>query len=88
MQVPHGAMQDSGKVAAVSYLLLSRTAAVCPDRPLRVILLGTNHFVLQPAACLTTARAWATPLGAVPVDQQLNKELHDQGIPYDDRPHQ
>ncbi|GAB4822209.1 hypothetical protein N2152v2_009255 [Parachlorella kessleri] len=88
-KVPHGAMQDSGKVAAVAYSLLSKAAAMlCPDKPLRVILLGTNHFVLQPAACLSTASNWVTPLGAVPVDQQLNEELHVQGIPYDDRPHQ
>ena len=84
-QVPHGALQDSGRVAATGYALLQERAA--PQQALRVLILGTNHFILQPAACLSTAEGWATPLGTLLVDRELNAELHAAGIPYDDEPH-
>ena len=52
--------------------------------PLHVILLGTNHFTAQPAACLSGAGAWATPLGPVPVDAELTRDLEAAGLPVDD----
>ena len=91
-QVPHGALQDSGMVAAAAYSLLTSTAEVLPPPPaaaatLPILLLGTNNFSSSPPACLSSAAAWRTSLGEVPVDLQLNAELAAAGLPYDDMPH-
>lgn len=83
--MPHGAYQDSGRVAAAAFALLQ--AQYGDARPLRTIILGTNHFILQPAACLSSAQSWATPLGSMLVDAELNAELNLLGIPYSDGPH-
>ena len=50
-------------------------------------MLGTNHFTSQPAACLSSAAAWRTPLGDVQVDAPLTQQLAGGGLPYDDGPH-
>jgi len=55
--------------------------------PLRLLLLGTNHFSSRPLACLSSAAAWATPLGQVPTDRQLSSVLAAAGLPFDDAPH-
>ncbi|KAL4421441.1 hypothetical protein ABPG75_010732 [Micractinium tetrahymenae] len=107
--VPHGALQDSGMVAAAAYSLLATqlghsssssssssslggassppAAAAGPPQPARLVLLGTNHFTRLPPACLSSAAAWRTPLGDVPVDPPLTAALAAQGICFDDAPH-
>lgn len=100
--MPHGALQDSGMVAAAAYSLLLPAAAALqsplskqpPQQPqaagaatLPILLLGTNHFTSSPPACLSSMAAWRTPLGDVPVDGQLTIQLAAAGLPFDDTPH-
>lgn len=93
-QVPHGSKQDSGFAAAAAYLLLQQQLSTHGTQgqpglphPLRCLMLGTNHFTNLPLACLSSAAAWRTPLGDVPLDTGLNAALAEQGLPYDDTPH-
>jgi MEMO1 family protein len=60
--VPHAGHIYSGPVAAFAY------AALDPTRVRRVVLLGPAHFVPVPGIGLSTADAWRTPLGDVPLD--------------------
>lgn len=94
LQVPHGSTSDSGFAAAAAYLALKQQLGLYgtrghpgSPRPLRCVVLGTNHFTNLPLACLSTATAWRTPLGDVPVDADLNAALQQQGLPFNDTPH-
>lgn len=87
-------MLDSGFAAAAAYLLVQQQLSTHDTqghpglpRPLRCVMLGTNHFTILPLACLSSAAAWRTPLGDVPLDTGLNAALAEQGLPYDDTPH-
>ena len=54
----------------------------------RVVLLGPSHRVPLRGLALSSAEAWATPLGLVPIDASAQELLSD--LPYvtvDDRPH-
>lgn len=62
-------------------------AASAQPQPARLLVLGTNHFASQPPACLSSAAAWRTPLGDVPVDRPLTQALAAQGLPFDDAAH-
>ena len=64
--VPHAGYVYSGPVAAPAY------AALAPLRDTieRVILLGPAHRVAVRGLATTTATAFATPLGQVPIDRQ------------------
>lgn len=100
--VPHGSLQDSGMVAAAAYQLLEAqllggdgsggsgssdgSARSRPPVFSPLLLLGTNHFTSAPAACLSSAAAWRTPLGDVPVAAALNVALAAAGLPTDDGP--
>ncbi len=63
--VPHAGYVYSGPVAAPAY------AALAPlrDRIERVVLLGPAHRVGVRGLATTTAAAFATPLGEVPIDR-------------------
>ncbi|EFN54619.1 hypothetical protein CHLNCDRAFT_135146 [Chlorella variabilis] len=52
-----------------------------------VLILGTNHFTALPPACLSSAAAWRTPLGAAPLEPELCRQLAAAGLPLDDAPH-
>ncbi len=75
--VPHAGYVYSGPVAASAYALV-------PDMGFRwVVLVGPSHFVRFPGLALPDAAAFATPLGDVPVDE----ELAAAAVPYArDRP--
>jgi AmmeMemoRadiSam system protein B/AmmeMemoRadiSam system protein A len=60
--VPHAGYRYSGPVAASAYRLV-------PDAVQRVLLIGPSHHVPLAALGASTARAWSTPLGEVPVDR-------------------
>ena len=62
--VPHAGYVYSGPVAAAAY---ERLAAL-RGRVTRVVLLGPTHRVAVRGLALPRARAFATPLGEVPVD--------------------
>jgi MEMO1 family protein len=82
--VPHAGYRYSGPVAATGYALLAglRTAVR------RVLLLGPAHFVRLRGVAVPSARAYATPLGEVAVDDALRAAaLELPGAAVDDRAH-
>jgi hypothetical protein len=73
--VPHAGYIYSGPVAAHAY------AAVAPARGVvkRVVLLGPTHRVAVRGLALPGAQSFDTPLGRIPVDQELVQSLN--GLP-------
>jgi AmmeMemoRadiSam system protein B len=63
--VPHAGYVYSGPVAASAYQRLAPVG----HRISRVVLLGPSHRVAFRGMALSTADAFATPLGAVPLDR-------------------
>jgi MEMO1 family protein len=66
--VPHAGYVFSGPCAAHLYVHFDHSVQ-------RVILLGVNHRARGHRAALSPWDAWQTPLGAVPVDRELNDFL-------------
>jgi AmmeMemoRadiSam system protein B len=68
---PHAGYAYSGPIAASGY------ACLIPARKTirRVILVGPAHFVEVPGLAASSAEAFATPLGQVPVDQESVRQL-------------
>lgn len=66
---PHAAYPFSGPIAASAY---SRVAAL---RPHRVVLLGPAHRAPLQGLGLSSANAFATPLGHVPLDRPAHEKL-------------
>lgn len=82
--VPHAGYAYSGSIAASAYLRVARARQAVR----RVVLLGPSHRVPFRGVALSSADAWATPLGLVPIDQEAPVALRD--VPWvltDDRPH-
>lgn len=71
--VPHAGYVYSGAVAASVYAPL----VALRGRIRRVILLGPTHRVAVNGLALPTSRAFATPLGVVPVDREAIAGLAD-----------
>jgi AmmeMemoRadiSam system protein B len=69
--VPHAGYVYSGSTAALGFAQL--TLARTPIR--RVVLLGPVHRVPIRGLALPGARAFATPLGAVPIDQDAARAV-------------
>ena len=76
---PHAGYTFSGPVAASAFLLAPRAA--------RVVLLGPSHFVPLDGLAVSSAEAWATPLGKVPVAADLREAALVAGAVVDDAPH-
>jgi AmmeMemoRadiSam system protein B len=70
---PHAGFVYSGPVAASAY------AAVEPlrGRVRRVVVLGPAHYLAVPGIALPSARGFASPLGAVPIDHAAMTLLRD-----------
>lgn len=68
---PHAGYIYSGPIAASAY------AQLAPDRDLirRVVLLGPSHLVAVPGVAISSASAFATPLGPVPIDVEAVEQL-------------
>ena len=79
--VPHAGYGYSGSVAASAFRL------VRGRRALRVALLGPSHFSLVERAAVTEADVWRTPLGDVPVDDDLRSAALAAGATPDERAH-
>lgn len=60
--VPHAGYIYSGQVAAQAYRLLQQYPQIC-----RVVLLGPAHRVYVPGLAVSSATAYTTPLGTIPV---------------------
>lgn len=69
--VPHAGYVYSGPVAGTGYAQLAATASSIS----RVVLLGPSHRRAFQGVALSTAQAYATPLGHVPIDTELNAKL-------------
>ncbi len=69
--VPHAGYVYSGPVAASAYALLEPLR----EHIDRVALFGPSHRVAFPGLALSSASHFLTPLGAVPVDRQLEQRL-------------
>jgi len=76
---PHAGYVYSGPVAATAFALAPRTA--------RVVLLGPSHFVPLDGLAVSSAEAWATPLGKVPVAADLREAALVAGAVVDDAQH-
>jgi AmmeMemoRadiSam system protein B len=83
---PHAGYACSGEVAAAAYRAL-RGLPVVPQRS--VYLLGPAHWKAVHGIGLTTAAAWQTPLGPVPVAAEQVSQLAAAGGRYhgDDAAH-
>jgi hypothetical protein len=81
--VPHAGHVYSGPVAGFAYASID--AAVVR----RVVLLGPAHYVPVDGIGLSTASAWRTPLGDVPLDAEVAADLreHFDSVAPADRAH-
>jgi MEMO1 family protein len=69
--VPHAGYVYSGPIAAAAYARL----APVRERITRVVLLGPAHFVGFRGLAASSAEAWQTPLGKVPIDRAVIERL-------------
>jgi AmmeMemoRadiSam system protein B len=70
---PHAGYVYSGPVAASGYIRI----APLRGRVDRVVLLGPAHRVAVPGLALPSVEAFATPLGAVPLDLEAMRSVAD-----------
>jgi AmmeMemoRadiSam system protein B len=82
--VPHAGLIYSGPIAATAYARL----APWRDAITRVVVIGPAHRVPVRGMALSSAAAFATPLGNITVDQRGNALLTGvPGVHVDDRAH-
>jgi AmmeMemoRadiSam system protein B len=81
---PHAGYVFSGPAAAHGYVALAADGI-----PEAVIVLGPSHHFPGHSAAISTAAAWATPLGEAPVDDALRRKLlaEDDLFAADERTH-
>lgn len=70
---PHAGYPFSGPVAASAYARLRPVANIIK----RIVLLGPSHFVAFDGLAASSAKAFATPLGEVPVDTAALRQVLD-----------
>jgi MEMO1 family protein len=81
---PHAGYMYSGDVAAESFACITPSAKTFA----RVLLIGPPHYVPVRGFAAPSARAFATPLGEVPVDGAVISSLQESGlVAIDDEPH-
>jgi len=68
--LPHAGYRYSGAVAGVGYRALWQLG-----RPRAVVILGTNHTGLGGPISIGGPGEWDTPLGSLPVHEELAREL-------------
>lgn len=82
--VPHAGYPYSGPVAATGY----RTLVAARDTVRRVVLVGPAHFVGIRGVAVSSADAFVTPLGEIPVDTAARDALlRLPGVVVDDHAH-
>ncbi len=75
---PHAGYIYSGPIAAHAYKVWENT----PQRPHTIYLMGPAHYEYVSGIALTRAGAFATPLGTVPVAEEIVDVLLDHGRPF------
>ena len=84
LMVPHAGYQYSGPVAAQAYGSLGSAAGSLR----RIVLLGPSHREWFRGLALPAAKAFATPLGVVRIDERAANELRQlPGVVVSDVPH-
>jgi len=82
--VPHAGLTSSGPVAASAYRRLN----LARDQVTRVVILGTAHAAGVEGLVASSAEAFETPLGRVPVDKMaLARILTKKHVQVSDSPH-
>lgn len=81
---PHAGYMYSGPVAASAYVRLRPWHAAYS----RVVVIGPAHRAYVKGLALSSADAFATPLGTVPIDRLANEVLRrSKGVHVDDHAH-
>lgn len=80
--VPHAGYTYSGDVAARAY------AVIRMQRPARVAVAGPAHFVWLRGVAVPGDHGWTTPLGDVPLAEDLRTIAVEAGAHVDDRVHE
>ncbi|KZT06929.1 UPF0103-domain-containing protein [Laetiporus sulphureus 93-53] len=70
---PHAGYSYSGQAAAWAYKSIDMTGIK------RVFILGPSHHVYLDGCALSGCKEYETPLGTLPLDQDIIKELRDSG---------
>jgi MEMO1 family protein len=81
--VPHAGYVYSGPVAASAYVAVRPWA----DEIVRVVVVGPAHFVPLVGSVVSSAPAWRTPLGDVPIDEDLRDAATGAGCTVDEEAH-
>jgi AmmeMemoRadiSam system protein B len=68
--VPHAGYIYSGQAAAHAYSALARDG-----KPKRIVIIGPNHRALGAEVAIYARGGWQTPLGNVPIDEELAREI-------------
>jgi hypothetical protein len=68
--VPHAGYIYSGQAAAHAYYALAQDG-----KPKRIVIIGPNHRVLGAEVAICSKGEWQTPLGNVPIDEELAREI-------------
>jgi AmmeMemoRadiSam system protein B len=81
--VPHAGLVYSGTIAALSWALAGEIG------PATIVLAGTDHQALARGVGVWTGGSWQTPLGDVPIDDDLSGTIAALGPPFapDDAAH-
>ena len=81
--VPHAGLVYSGVIAALSWALAGEIG------PTTIVLAGTDHQAWAAGIGVWTGGPWRTPLGDVPIDDTLAREIAALGTPFapDDAAH-
>ena len=80
--VPHAGYIYSGAIAAHSYKILANNGFADT-----FIILGPNHTGTGSGVSLMTEGSWLTPLGIVPINEKLSKQLRKGIIDKDENAH-
>ncbi|CAA7032909.1 unnamed protein product [Microthlaspi erraticum] len=70
---PHAGYSYSGRAAAYAF------ANIDPTNISRIFLLGPSHHFYTPKCALSTATVYKTPIGDLPVDVEMIKEIRAMG---------
>jgi AmmeMemoRadiSam system protein B len=85
---PHGAWELTGKIAGAAFALVAGKKKSLPGAD-RVVLLGPVHRGSRGGLYLSDSAYFETPLGSIPVDRRLTRELGSCGTLFEinDAPH-